>query len=62
MICVHHMSPLLPLSENLIVTPPVNHVGPTKQMCHMLHKLSQLASSGLLQSKMIPLNLQDLDM
>jgi hypothetical protein len=41
---VHHLSPLLPLSRHLILTPPVNHVGPTKRMCHVLHKLSQLAS------------------
>jgi hypothetical protein len=31
-------------------------------MCHVLHKLLQLASLGLLQSKLIALNLWDLDM
>jgi hypothetical protein len=62
MTCVHHLSPLLPLSGHLIVTPPVNHVGPTKRTCHVLHKLSQLTRSRLLQSKLIPLNLRDLDM
>jgi hypothetical protein len=58
---VHHLSLLLPLSGRLILMPPINHVGPTKRMFHVLREPSQLISLWLLQLKLTSFKLQDLN-